>query len=50
MVLEVVASEGDAVRDADGPVGDHREEAVGLRALEEEVVRELVDREEERLR
>ena len=49
-MLEVVAAEGHAVRDADRPVGDHGEVAVGLRALEEEVVRELVDREEERLR
>eukprot|EP00964_Phaeocystis_antarctica_P066106 scaffold39923_cov64-Phaeocystis_antarctica.AAC.1 len=50
VVLEVVAAEGDAVGDADGPVGHHCEQSVRLRALEEEVVRQLVDREEERLR
>ena len=48
--LEVVAAEGDAVRDADRPVGDHGKVPVVRRLLEEEVVRELVDRQEERLR
>ena len=50
VVLEVVAPEGHAVGDADRKVGDHRKIAVGLRTLEEEVVRELMDRQEERLR
>ena len=50
VVLEVVAAEGDAVRDADGPVGDHRKVTVVLRLLEEEVVGELMDCQEERLR
>eukprot|EP00967_Tisochrysis_lutea_P056713 scaffold71729_cov27-Tisochrysis_lutea.AAC.4 len=49
MVIQVVAAERDGVRDANRPVGNEREEPVVERRLEEEVVRKLVDREEERL-
>eukprot|EP00962_Isochrysis_galbana_P014289 scaffold4087_cov96-Isochrysis_galbana.AAC.2 len=49
VVIQVVAPERDGVRNPDGPVGHKGEEPVVQRRLEEEVVRELVDREKERL-
>ena len=49
VVLHVVRLEGDAVRDEDREVGQHREVFVVLDLLEAQVVRQLVDREEERV-
>jgi len=50
VVLEVVAAEGNRVGDPDREVGDEGEVAVVHGRLEEQVVRKLVDGEEERLR
>ena len=49
-MLDVVAFERNTVRDANWPIGNESKVAVVHRLLEEEVVCELVNGEEERLR
>jgi len=47
MVREVIRAEGGGVRDADGDVSEDGEKPVEERGFESEIVRNLVDGEEE---